>query len=199
MSFCFQIKQARIIPHSLNMDKNTLDTGLHTTIINLWKTNMNSFWTVFWLQEKKSTFCLPTLFFFPPAEIWHWIVFFLIFCDTSKRGCPSFCHTVSRRECFNSSVLWAEEPDGKFCLASAAEGQAHLLTWLGNFWCDAPIYLSRISIAFTSISLRDFRSSIGTLRILHFLQCFLFVPQCSGNPTPTPELSSRSPLAETLW
>ena len=78
MSFCFQIKQARIIPHSLNMDKNTLDTGLHTTIINLWKTNMNSFWTVFWLQEKKSTFCLPTLFFFPPAEIWHWIVFFLI-------------------------------------------------------------------------------------------------------------------------
>ena len=119
-------------------------------------------------------FCLPTLFFFPPAEIWHWIVFFLIFCDTSKRGCPSFCHTVSRRECFNSSVLWAEEPDGKFCLASAAEGQAHLLTWLGNFWCDAPIYLSRISIAFTSISLRDFRSSIGTLRILHFLQCFRY-------------------------
>ena len=67
------------LTHSLNMDTDTLDTGLHTTIINLWKTNMNSFWTVFWLQEKKSTFCLPTLFFFPPAEIWHWIVFFLIF------------------------------------------------------------------------------------------------------------------------
>ena len=44
------------LTHSLNMDKDTLDTGLHTTIINLWKTNINSFWTVFWLQVQGVSF-----------------------------------------------------------------------------------------------------------------------------------------------
>ena len=90
MSFCFQIKQARIIPHSLNMDKNTLDTGLHTTIINLWKTNMNSFWTVFWLQVKKVHFVYLHSSSFRPLKFETELYSFEFFVLPAREGALRF-------------------------------------------------------------------------------------------------------------